>query len=72
MSNSTQATLQHIKLLEEEIQALQKRRSELLESGLKGNRANDGWKKRVESLDDQIKILKAQRDRGHTDLANKA
>ena len=71
MKKSAQAILRHIKLIEKEIQAKQTRRSELVECGLKGNQANDDWKKIAESLDDEIKGLKLQRDRAHTDLATR-
>ncbi len=71
MSNSTQLALQHIKEIEGEIQTLQTRRSELVDSGLKRDQTNVGWKEKVKSLDEQIEVLMAQRDRGHTLLANK-
>ena len=70
-SKSIQATLQHIKLLEEEIQTKQKRRNELLESGLKGDHAINRWEESAESLDDEIKELKTKRDRAHNDLASR-
>ncbi len=66
MSNSTQLALQHIKEIEGEIQTLQTRRSELVDSGLKRDQTNVGWKEKVKSLDEQIEVLMAQRDRGHT------
>lgn len=71
MSNAAQLTLEHIREIEREIQTLQTRRNELSESGLKGDQAIVGWKEEVKGLDDRIEDLKAQRDRGHTDLANK-
>jgi hypothetical protein len=71
MSNAAQLTLEHIRDIEREIQALQTRRNELCESGLKNDQAIVGWKDEVKGLDARIQVLKAQRDRGHTDLANK-
>jgi hypothetical protein len=71
MSNAAQLTLKHIRGIEREIQILQTRRNELSESGLKGDQTIVGWKQEVKGLDARIEDLKAQRDRGHTDLANK-
>jgi chromosome segregation ATPase len=71
MSNGKEGTLRHINLLTQELQTLQKRRSELVDSGLNGKQPHDGWKSRVESLDAQISDLQTKINRGHTDLGSK-
>jgi chromosome segregation ATPase len=69
MPNSTQATLQHINLLERELQTVQQRRNEIATAAFRAAKQEEmSWKVRLESLDAEIKILKEKINRAHGDL----